>query len=180
MRTTSLWIILIVFSCCTHAQSYEIDHLRQQLREHPQQDTFRVNRLNDICNVFGWVRLSSDEVDQLASEALSISRKLGYTKGEGYALVGKARAKCGVGDTEAGTDLLQMSDSIARRIGDRELELRALLRLAGCYQANDYRLSLDLALKAERLAQTIGNRVLLSKTQTFIGLTYWGLSDYAR
>jgi len=180
MRTTSLLIILIIFSYRAHAQSYEIDRLRQQLREHPQQDTFRVNRLNDICNIFGWVRLSSDEVDQFASEALSISRKLGYTKGEGYALVGKARAKCGVGDTEAGTALLHEGDSIAKKTGDRELELRVLLRLAGCYQANDYRLSLDLALKAEQLAQTIGNRVLLSKTQTFIGLTYWGLSDYAR
>jgi len=129
MRTTSLLIILIIFSYRAHAQSYEIDRLRQQLREHPQQDTFRVNRLNDICNIFGWVRLSSDEVDQLASEALSISRKLGYTKGEGYALVGKARAKCGVGDTEAGTAECQGHRQVRLKISYLRFDCTAPLML---------------------------------------------------
>ena len=92
MRTVLLLITFLTASFFGHAQSYEIDQLRQQIKDHPQQDTFRVNRLNEICNVFGWVRVSTEEMEKFANEALLISRKLGYTLGEGYALIGKGRA----------------------------------------------------------------------------------------
>ena len=180
MRSVLLLITFFMALFFVHAQSYEIDQLRQQIKDHPQQDTFRVNRLNEICNIFGWVRVSTEEMEKFAAEALSISRKLGYTLGEGYALIGKGRANCVNGNTEAGVAQLQAADTIAKKTGDRELQLWVLLRLAGCYQGNDYRLSLSWALKAEELAQKIGDKVLLSKTQTFIASTYWGLSDYAR
>ena len=179
--TTALLLgTFLTASLFGYAQSFEIDQLRQQIKDHPQQDTFRVNRLNQICNIFGWVRVPTQEMEKFASEALLISRKLGYTSGEGYALLGKGRASCSSGNTETGATLLHMADTIAKKTGDRELQLWILLRLAGCYQGNDYRLSLSWALKAEELAQRIGSKVLLSKSQTFIGSTYWGLSDYAR
>jgi two-component system, NtrC family, sensor kinase len=179
MRIGLLLITLFVTSFSVYGQSYEADHLREQIKNHSQQDTFRVNRLNEICNIFGWARVSTDEMEKYADEALLISRKLGYSLGEGYALLGKGRANCASGNTNAGASFLHMADSIAIKTGNRELQLWVSLRTAGCYQANDYRLSLKWALKAEQLAQEIGNKVLLSKAQTFLGSTYWGLSDYA-
>ena len=111
---------------------------------------------------------------------LLISRKLDYVKGEAYALIGKARAAYASGNKEESAALLYKADTIATKTGDSELHLWVLIRFAACYQSTDYRQSLSWALKAEELAQKLGNKTLLSKTQTFVGATYWGLSDYAR
>jgi hypothetical protein len=87
MRTILLLIVFLPASLFGHAQSFKIDALRQQIKDHPQQDTFRVNRLNELCNIFGWVRVPTEEIEKFASEALLISRKLGYTSGEGYGVI---------------------------------------------------------------------------------------------
>ena len=113
--TTALLLgTFLTASLFGYAQSFEIDQLRQQIKDHPQQDTFRVNRLNQICNIFGWVRVPTQEMEKFASEALLISRKLGYTSGEGYALLGKGRASCSSGNTETGATLLRMANAPIR------------------------------------------------------------------
>ncbi len=180
MRTVSILFLLLAASFFAHTQSFEIEILREKIKNHPQQDSFRVNRLNEVCNNFSSARIPVEEIEKFSTEALLISRKLDYVKGEAYALIGKARAAYASGNKEESAQLLYKADTIATKTGDSELSLWVLIRLAACYQSTDYRQSLGWALKAEEMAQKLGNKTLLSKTQTFVGASYWGLSDYAR
>jgi len=170
--------LFILASFSSLAQSYEIERLRKQISEHPQQDTLRVNRLNQICNTFP--NLLPGEIEKFADEALLISRKLRYSTGEAYALIGKARAAYLPGNKEQGALILQQADSIAKKTGDPVLQLWVLIRLSGCYLDYDYRRSLSYALKAEQFAQKIGNKPLLSQSQQLVSAGYNGLSDYAK
>ena len=178
MGKTLLMLAFVMACCFSHAQSYEIERLRKQIDEHPQQDTFRVNRLNEICNTFPPVATS--QMEKFANEALLISRKLKYTRGEGYALIAKARATYLPGNKQGGAALLDQADSIAKKIGDPVLQLWVLIRLAGCYLDYDYKRGLNYALEAEDLAQRIGNKALLSQSQQFASSCYNGLSDYGK
>ncbi|MES1225101.1 MAG: tetratricopeptide repeat protein, partial [Bacteroidota bacterium] len=175
MRILLLVTALLIASFFMHAQSYEIESLRKQIKEHPQQDTFRVNRLNDICNVFG-ARVSYDEMEKFADEALTISRKLKYITGEGYALIGKGRAAYFSGNIAAGMELFEQADSIAKKTSDRTLELFALLRLSLSF--HDNRQALMYALKAGELVQALDDNTLLSVTQSFIADCYRVVGDY--
>lgn len=62
------------------SQSNEIEKLKTQISNHPQQDTFRVNRLNEVGLNDD---LPADEKERFANEALLISRKINYTPGAG-------------------------------------------------------------------------------------------------
>ena len=178
MKIFGLISVLIMTSLAGLAQSYEIERLRKEIRGHTQQDTLRVNRLNQICNTFP--NLLPAEIEKFADEALVSSRKLGYTVGEGYALISMARAKYLPGKKEEGALLLQQADSIAKKSGDQVLQLWVLIRQSGCYLDYDYRRSLDYALKAEAFAQKIGNKPLLSQSQQLVSAGFNGLSDYGK
>ena len=180
MKTVSILFIFVIVSLFAHSQSFEIEKLREQIKNHPQQDSFRVNRLNEVCNNFSSARIPVEDIENFSTEALNISRQIGYVKGEAYSLISKARAAYASGKKEESARLLFQADSIATKIDESDIHLWVLIRLAACYQSTDYRQSLDWALKAEELAQALGNKVLLSKTETFVGAAYWGLSDYAR
>jgi len=178
MGKNLLILALVMSSFFSHAQSFEIERLRKEVKEHPQQDTVRVNRLNEICNTFPSV--ATAEMGKFADEALFISRKLKYARGEGYALIGKARSIYLPGDKQGGAALLQEADSIAKKIGDAVLQLWVLIRLSGCYLDYDYKRGLSYALEAEELAQRTGNKTLLSQSQQFAASCYNGLGDYAK
>lgn len=179
MRTVFI-LFLLNASLFAHTQSFELDKLRAQVEKHPQHDTFRVNRLNEICNNFSSARIPVADIEKFSREALEISTQLGYTRGIGYSLVSRGRAAYASGKKDEAVQLLMKADSIAKEIKEPELHLWVLIRLAACYQSTDYRLSLNNVLKAEKLAQSLGNRILLSKTHTFTAATYWGLSEYVK
>jgi two-component system, NtrC family, sensor kinase len=179
MKTVSILFIFLIASFFAYTQSFEIEKLREQVKNHPQQDSFRVNRLNAICNNFSSARIPVEDIEKFSTEALNISRQINYVEGEAYSLISKARAAYASGRKEESARLLYQADTIATTLGDDDLHLWVLIRLAACFQSTDYRQSLNWALKAEELAQAIGNKVLLSKTQTFVGASYWGLSDFA-
>ncbi|OIN59337.1 ATP-binding protein [Arsenicibacter rosenii] len=83
MKKAVLFCLFAGLSHIVSAQQATIDSLRRVLRSHPQADTFRVNRLNDLTNIWG---LPFSQYDSLAAEALTLSRKLGYTEGQAKAL----------------------------------------------------------------------------------------------
>ncbi|HLX91742.1 MAG TPA: ATP-binding protein [Puia sp.] len=178
LRNRRKIILAAVFSVIAFvgfAQSYEIQRIKEQLADHPQQDTFRVNRLNAIGN--SMVRLSSDQLAKIADEALFISRKLKYTTGEGYALMVKARANYYAGNIEAGKTLLTQADSIARENNDQTLQIWVLSRFSGCYDEQDNKRSLDYALKAEKAAEKVGNTALLSWMENTVATEYISMSN---
>jgi len=79
MRKNLPLLLLLSLSLQAFAQDPAGEIIKQELSAHPQLDTFRVNRLNEM------VFYSRD--DSYYKEALDISRKIGYATGEAYALV---------------------------------------------------------------------------------------------
>ncbi len=78
-----LFCSLLLVGQLAFSQKTELDSLYMDLEKRPQEDTIRLNTLFDICY---WESFSHPEKSKdLAEEALSISKKLGYKKGEGRA-----------------------------------------------------------------------------------------------
>ena len=118
MRKPLLVLLLLSYSMCSTAQEITIDQLKSQLEAHPQEDTFRVNRLIELS-------FSSDfsflQREKLASEALTLSRKIGYPHGEGIALANVGYFTFRQGDKKAGDSLLRVAQAIANKMDDPEL-----------------------------------------------------------
>src|SRR6185369_14231552 len=60
------------------------DSIRNLLQSHPQEDTARVNLLNNLA--FELRRTKPGATDSLIPLAIALADKLNYTKGKGYAL----------------------------------------------------------------------------------------------
>lgn len=84
MKKYLFFILFINFYTGVHAQSLEIDRIKNELKTHAEQDTFRVNRLNLLA--FN-LSLPAEEREKFAAEAIAISDKINYDTGKGKALI---------------------------------------------------------------------------------------------
>src|SRR3954447_11130514 len=122
MKQSLLFFFVAVTCIAAHAQNTNIQRLWQQLASHPQQDTFRVNRLNKLASSY---TLSTARRDSAAAAALILAKQLGYTGGEIEAL----RAQSVTADKTRGKALLQQGLAIAERSGDKLLIAKASTQL---------------------------------------------------
>src|SRR4051812_15277114 len=114
MRTLILSLLILLAFIDASAQKNKLQELKEQLTNHLQQDTFRVNRLNEIavCR-----ELSTAGRDSAADEALLLSRQLNYKEGEAHALIAQAQTK----DVGQAIDLKKQALLIAEKSGDKKL-----------------------------------------------------------
>ena len=174
MRKIGLSIFFLIFLFVAQAQSFELDSLRKILLEHPQQDTFRVNRLTELIVNHN---VPVDEIAKYAEEAAEISRKINYPVGMGYALLGKARVAYSKGSKDTGIMILRGADSIANKTGDLPLKFWVLMRYSILYIYSDNKKPLPYALAAEKVAFKLGDKVLLSVSQNLIRHVYYQSGD---
>ncbi len=173
-------IVLLILTDALHAlsQDAQIRKLQQQLREHPQADTFRVNRLNQLS----LLSVSPGMIDTLSAEALAISEKTSYEMGRGYALTGRARVVLQKGDKGGSLAISQQVVDIASKNNDHALLAYALLNVARAkQQTTENKQALAYALQAEASAQKTPDRALIANCQRTISSIYENsLSDYPR
>jgi signal transduction histidine kinase len=178
MRKIVLSAILFLSVIFLAAQNKQTELLRQQLKEHLQEDTARVNLLNRLSSADG---VSPDDREKLAKEALALAEKIGYEVGQGYAILNLGGASNIKGNVQEGIRLINRGDSMAKKLGDVDLEITALLRKSGTRISQNATEALGYALQAEELAAKSGNKLLLSAALRTIGNTYQNsLSDYSR
>src|SRR6476620_10089139 len=108
MRKIALLSTLLTITTGVFAQSGEIEKLKQEIKTHTREDTFRVNRLNELANSGA---LTLDENSKLANEALVISQKTGYAIGEGYAKLNLALTEISNGNKTEANTLISQVDS---------------------------------------------------------------------
>jgi hypothetical protein len=75
MRKNLLLLLLILVCVKAISQVSEVDKLHDQIKNHPQQDTTRVNLLNQMIILNA---LPAIEIEMLAKESLLICSKTGY------------------------------------------------------------------------------------------------------
>lgn len=112
MKKAFLLFCLISTTILAAAQTAEIEKLKSELKSHTQQDTFLVNRLNRLANS---VNLSLTDREKYANQALSISKKINYVKGEGHADLNLGVIKFNQGKNEESRKWLMKADTIAKK-----------------------------------------------------------------
>jgi signal transduction histidine kinase len=164
-----VYLLALVSTWQANAQTTITAKMLEEIKEHPQQDTFRVNLLNRVA---GSGTITIPQKNKFAEEALYISQKIGYTKGEGYALVSIARAQAQSVGKDGALIMLDKADSIANTTRNTDLHIKVLSARSLCWRAYDNKKSLDYSLQAEAQALKFGERGLLSRMEMNIGQIY--------
>ncbi|MEO6135351.1 MAG: tetratricopeptide repeat protein, partial [Ginsengibacter sp.] len=125
MRKLFLFLSFLAVTLVAAAQNFQIDKLKKELDSHKQQDTIRVNLLNELAYDLG---SEPEERKKYADEALAISRKIKYVKGQGFAFSLLAYAAFSMKNESESKSMFHLADSIANITGSRELKADILFR----------------------------------------------------
>ena len=108
MKKTFLFFAFIAFTALAAAQTSKIEQLKKELDKHSRQDTFRVNRLNELA---GSIYLTLIIRRQYANDAITISKKINYKHGWGIALTLLASVESQEGKLQEAKMLLTEADA---------------------------------------------------------------------
>ncbi len=158
-------LTLLVFINAS-AQKNRLQELKEQLANHPQQDTFRVNRLTEIAFR---PEMSTAGRDSVADEALLLSKKLSYKKGEAQALMALAQSK----DQSQAIDLLKQAVTVAEKSGNKILLSGAFLTLGSRLASTEQtELALPYLLNGVAFAQAANDKSQLAYAQESLSEFY--------
>ncbi len=178
MKKVLTVISLLVVVLQVLGQDAQVEKLKQQIKQHPQQDTFRVNHLNLLAKS---TTIAAGQLDTLANEALSISQKINYAVGEGYSLINLATLKVQKGDKPGAFILLQRAQLIAEKEGDGVLQIGVLLGMANAQSQTENQQKLNYYLQAEAIAEKVPDKAILARVQRFVSSFYQNsLSNYPK
>ena len=176
MKKTPLLLLLLAWMIQATPQDKNELQLAKELEKHPEQDTFRVNRLIDQAMCF---YLPASERQKKTEEALSISRKINYPLGEGYALADMAMYELDKGNAKGCDSLLLRADSNANKLGDPGLIGYVSFRYGRRMTLSGNKDGLSYFLKAERIFENIHHHKRLAFCQQSIAYVYSSiLSSY--
>lgn len=173
MKKAFLFAFLVSVVSITIAQIPELDQLRKKLNYHPQEDTFRVNRLNEISR---YIAIEKEEKEKFINEAYRISQKIRYPKGEGFALINSGILSSDNGDKTKASGFFHKADSIGKKISDFRLQASALYRIA-FHTIKDPKEKEANFTKALSLARKSGDADLEMDLLRNIGFYYSGFGD---
>lgn len=166
MKKLFLFLLFSTVLINTSAQQNKLQYLREQLINHPQQDTFRVNRLNDLAVLR---ELSTAGRDSAATEALQLSRKLNFIEGEVHALIAQAQIK----DIVNALDLAKQALAIAEKSANKHLISETSTLLGGILSLTERKnLSVQYLLNGVANAQSTNDVILLAVAQNSLSQFY--------
>ena len=179
MKTQVLFFLLWGSVSSVMAQSGQIDRLRSVIKTHPQADTFRVNRLNDLTNEWG---LMPAQYDSLAKQALALARRLGYKEGAAQALftMGISAYATSRNDPTKQNELarsqqlLDQAIQLAEESGDKRLLISLLMNVSASKRMSnaEKKQALPYNQRALALANSLHDSTLVSDVQRMIGFYY--------
>ena len=176
MKSYLILLPFLALAASVKAQSLQIDQLKKELAAHPKQDTFRVNRLNELAFDRS---LKSEDRAKFADEAKKIATKINYTAGKGNALVSLALVKGRDGRSEEFSKLIQEAKSIAGETKNTEL-VASIFMVEGMVNDN-LQQKLKLLLKADSAAAKSSDHILQSRANYVLANTYvTAFSNYGK
>ncbi len=177
MKKLPVSIVLIFCFLMAYSQEHLIQRLEQQLKDHPQADTLRVNRLNKLGEMFS---LTTGKRDTLSAEALVIAQKLSYYNGEAFALFNQAVALTQAGHREKAILLLNRAAPLLGKVND-ELLVRYWFSMGQADMQADNQKALFYLLKANNLSEKLPDKELTARIQrTMSGFYNTSLSNYPK
>jgi two-component system NtrC family sensor kinase len=179
MRKRLLLVLLALYHLPSSGQIQQIKKLRQQISEHKQADTFRVNRLVDLSVI---APLTVEQRDSNATESLAISRKLNYQEGIVYSLLNLSVVASQRNDRAGSMKLKEQALAIAETLKDKTALVNVYSSIANLkYNTGEGKSALAFSLKAYGIAQSLQDKVLMSRCEAVIASTYSNsIGDYAK
>jgi len=170
MKRIIIFLIFITYFIRLYGQEQQVKIVERDLKAHTQQDTLRVNRLNELQDL---ITLPVGKADSMANEALSISRRLHYSEGEVEALIALSRAMVRKNDHGQAKTLLDQSIVLAQKVDDKTHLSNAYFALSSFNnQTGENKQALEYAFKAEAAAEKTQNKALISIRQAAIASLY--------
>ena len=178
MKPACLTVLLLIAFIIASAQSMQerVKQLQQQIAEHTQPDTFRVNRINELVDT---KNIPLGQRDTLTNEALAIARKIAYPVGEGYALINLANVRFRQQDTTTAFGLFRQAMAVAEKTGNQQLIGYVWFNTGSVYMTSDPQRFLSYSLKAVDIAQKLNDKKLLVMGQTSVANFYQN-TDYIK
>lgn len=165
-----LSLILLFSGTNSHAQDLGLDSLKQKL-ETLEQDTARVNTLNDIAYLL--FRLSPDEAIEYSLEAKLLSEKLNYKEG-----LAQSNKSMGLGYYMQGlyTEAIRnWEDALGlyEEFGDEQLAANMLSNLGSAYYTMGNNVeAIEYSIRALKVAEKVGDSTRIGTLLNTIGLVY--------
>jgi signal transduction histidine kinase len=123
-------------------------------------------------------RLSNEDLEKYGNEALELSRRLDYSRGEGFALLTQARLQFSNSRVDSAESLILQADAIANKANDQVLQAWVYLRRSGLYGTTDLKQRIPWLLKAEELAVKLNDKYLTLVIHNDLTSVYFPLGDY--
>ncbi|MFY8000984.1 MAG: methyl-accepting chemotaxis protein [Candidatus Kapaibacteriota bacterium] len=170
-------LLSILFSPMLCAQQATVDSLENLLGQHPQEDTLRVNTLNELA--FALMQRNPERGFTLVEEARTLAEKLGFAPGTARAYSTLGNIKAQQGKVAEGLEWMRKSLSTAEKNNDKQGIGRASNNLALMHtRFNDYATALEYFFKAVKIGEELGNKRLTSTALGNIGAIYKDQRNY--
>jgi C4-dicarboxylate-specific signal transduction histidine kinase len=170
MRTFIKVFLLLLIPVFSNAQANRIDSLKQLLKTETK-DTSRAMLLASLGRAY--VYSKPDTALLLAQQALSISKKEGFTKGEAAGLNMIAGVFLTTGNYPKALEAFLQSLKKSESIEDKEAIARATANIGTVYSfQGDYRQSLNYTFKSLALAKSLGIQGSAVTSLSNLGDTY--------
>jgi len=178
-KVTIVTLLLILNVVNLQGQTPVIEQLRSELNLHPQEDTFRINRLNKLG--FQLRNKKPKEAQALFSDALVLSRKLKYELGEANALLSLSFYLRFNGEYPEAITLGKQSLVKFIQLKDTTNMISCIYNLAYItYFQGDLAQSISYSFSALRLAEKIKSSKWLILTNTQLGNTFMQLNEITK
>ncbi|NIJ54212.1 ATP-binding protein [Dyadobacter arcticus] len=163
--------LVFCFSIGLRAQPGNVDSLKLLLKQFPQQDTLRVQRLNGLS--FQLSRVDPLESQKIANDAIKLSKQLHYTAGETTGMLNISLAYTSQGNYVPALKVGLAALELAKRTGNKKLEALAYLGLAHTYQRlRNNAQALPYAMQALKLSRSINDWLGIRRSLNILGTIY--------
>jgi adenylate cyclase len=163
-------ILLIVLCSKCYPQTQQTDSLKLFLKT-AREDTLRVNALISLSGKL--LSFDSDDAIQYAREAKTLADKLGFKRGQAYALKSIGMVYYKHADYIAALPFWQQSLNIFRSLGDRKGIANMLNNLGAVnFNGGDDEKAIEYYLESLKMAEEIGDTLRIATALVNIGAVY--------
>ena len=170
MRTIIKLFLLLLIPVFSNAQTNRIDSLQQLLKTETK-DTSRAMLLADLA--YAYLYSKPDTSLLLAQQALLLSKKEGYTKGEAASLNRIGNVFLTTGNYPKALEAFLQSLKKSESIGDKGQIAVVTGNIGNVYSAQgDYRQALNYTFKSLALRKNVGRQASVATALINLGDTY--------
>jgi len=173
---TLYYLLLNFLSLNITAQNSKIDSLKQALELHPQEDSIRVDILNELAFLQQMANLNN--IYFYTKEALIISNKIDYLKGSAYGYFNLSAFYWNTSKFDSSLYYQKKAFEAFVNINDKKGELRSinLYAIINEYQGN-HLIAIKNHFKCLEICKLINNKDYTGVSYNNIGIVYSKLND---